>query len=173
MSKRKKKSNIKIFSHPLLVFLLGSIYFYYMFGQEGLTSAIKISIIFVISISVFSYILRRLIKFLQYSKSTITEIDKMSGIEFEEYLQEHFRENGYRVSTTSITNDFGADLILKKNGETTIVQAKRYSGKIGNKAVQEIVAAKAHYNAKKAMVITNSYFTSNAIQLAKDNQVIN
>jgi restriction system protein len=37
--------------------------------------------------------------------------------------------------------------------------------------VQEITAAMAHYNATHAMIVTNSFFTSNAVNLARENYV--
>jgi restriction system protein len=47
------------------------------------------------------------------------------------------------------------------------VQAKRWSRKIGNKAIQEIFTAKTFYNCNRAWVITNNFFTKPAIDLAK------
>lgn len=91
----------------------------------------------------------------------------MPGIEFEDYLATHFRKSGYKVSTTPKSNDYGADLILKRNGETVIVQAKRYKEKISNSAVQEVMGAIGYYNADRGMVVTNSFFTVNATELAK------
>ena len=69
------------------------------------------------------------------------------------------------------SNDYGADLVMKKHGKVTVVQAKRYKNTVGNSAVQEIVAAKAYYKADKCMVVTNSYFSKNAKNLAKSNHV--
>ena len=48
---------------------------------------------------------------------------------------------------------------------------KRWKGNIGVGAVQEIVAAKAHYQCQQAMVVTNSAFTLAARQLAASNGV--
>jgi len=78
---------------------------------------------------------------------------------------------GYTVVQTSLSGDQGADLIISKNGEKTVVQAKKYAGKVSNKAIQEIAAAKDHYKAQKAIVITNSSFTKSAIDLALSNNV--
>lgn len=43
---------------------------------------------------------------------------------------------GYDVQNTPLSGDQGADLILEKFGEKTIVQAKRYQGNVTNRAVQ-------------------------------------
>ncbi|WP_227551758.1 restriction endonuclease [Metabacillus sediminilitoris] len=68
------------------------------------------------------------------------------------------------------SNDFGADLILEGN-ERIVIQAKRYSSKEGIKAVQEIYSARGYYKAQTAWVITNNYFTSQAIKLAESTDI--
>ena len=96
----------------------------------------------------------------------ITQIDTLSGIEFEMLLKNLFEKMGCAVSLTKTTSDFGADLILKRKGKRCIVQAKRYSGTVGVSAVQEVVSAKSHYKSANAMVVTNSTFSSEAKVLA-------
>ncbi|MED5102425.1 restriction endonuclease [Niallia circulans] len=99
------------------------------------------------------------------SQANINEIDSMSGIEFEEYLEVLFKKLGYKVKRTKASNDYGADLIL--NGESRIaIQAKRYNKTVGVKAIQEVNSARQYYNTTYAWVITNNYFSSNAINLA-------
>lgn len=98
-------------------------------------------------------------------------VDRMSGIEFESFLKSHFEALGYHVATTPKTGDYGADLVLARGREKIVLQAKRYAGKIGIAAIQQIVAAKSYYGAGKAIVVTNSYFTKNAAELARKNGV--
>jgi restriction system protein len=104
-------------------------------------------------------------------KSGILQIDAMTGREFEEYLRVLFFERGYRVRLTKKTGDYGVDLILSSKNRKIIVQAKRYKKNVGIKAVQEISAAKNHYQADECWVVTNSHFTDPARNLAKSNQV--
>ncbi|WP_261133787.1 restriction endonuclease [Bacillus sp. Marseille-Q3570] len=101
----------------------------------------------------------------RYRRSGIREIDLMNGQEFEYFLMVLFKQLGYRVKRTPTSNDFGADLILE-GSERIVVQAKRYKSKVGIKAVQEINSAAAFYNANDSWVVTNNYFTSQAIKLA-------
>lgn len=102
---------------------------------------------------------------------SIEIVDKMTGLEFENFLCMLFSENGYKAEVTKASGDQGADLIVEKFGEKTVVQAKRYSGDVSNSAIQEVVAAKAYYNCSRAMVITNSFFTKSAVALAQANNV--
>lgn len=105
-------------------------------------------------------------------QSSINEIDKMNGQQFEEYLSSLYQSLGYITEVTKGSGDFGADLILENNGEKIIVQAKRYKNKVSIQSVQEIAAAKGYYNANHAWVVTNSYFTAPARKLADANDVL-
>ncbi|MFD1906235.1 restriction endonuclease [Paenibacillus rhizoplanae] len=63
-------------------------------------------------------------------KSGIAEIDKMEGVQFEQYLGHLFRSQGYKAEVTQAACDYGADLVLAKDGKRIVVQAKRYSKKM-------------------------------------------
>lgn len=109
------------------------------------------------------------------SKKTfaIDEIDAMDGIDFEEYTAELLRRMGYKnVRVTQASGDFGVDVTAKLNDETWVFQCKRYTGNLGVKAVQEVFAGAAKNRADKAVVITNSYFTDAAEELAEDTNVM-
>lgn len=100
------------------------------------------------------------------------DINKMSGVEFENYVANLLKQAGYNVSGTPATGDQGGDLIASKDNKINVIQVKRYSGVVGNKAVQEVVAARNYYNGDVAVVVTNSSFTVSAKNLAKRNKVI-
>ncbi|MEK4351122.1 restriction endonuclease [Paenibacillus sp. FSL R5-0475] len=104
-------------------------------------------------------------------KSGIAEIDKMEGVQFEKYLGHLFRSQGYKAEVTQAAGDYGADLVLSKDGKKIVVQAKRYSKNVGLKAVQEVRGAVSHYGASAAWVVTNRDYTEQAYKLAKSNNV--
>ena len=105
------------------------------------------------------------------SKSGFNEIDQMDGLKFEKYLAALFENLGYSVRRTPYHNDYGADLIVSKDGQKIAVQVKRYRRNVGVKGIQEAVAACGKYHCQRAMVVTNSYFTEQAKELAKANSV--
>jgi len=107
----------------------------------------------------------------QEPKNKIGDFTELNGYEFEEYLKNLFGLLGYTAVQTSLSGDQGADLILSKDDEKIVVQAKKYDGKVSNKAVQEIAAAKNYYEVDRAMIVTNSSFTKSAIELAFSNDV--
>ena len=97
----------------------------------------------------------------------------LSGEDFEKLLYRLFSAMGYKVQLVGKRGDQGGDLIAIKDDERILIQAKRYNNwYTGNKAVQEVVAAMKYYDCNKAIVVTTSYFTSEAIDLAKVNNVI-
>jgi len=92
----------------------------------------------------------------------------MTGVPFENFLADVFREWGYTVETTKVTGDQGVDLIVSKDGRRVAVQAKGYpSTTVGNKAVQEAHTGMTFYGCHAAAVITNSTYTAAAIELAE------
>jgi restriction system protein len=104
--------------------------------------------------------------------SGIEQIDVMDGIQFEHYLKELYLSRGYSAEVTSASGDYGADLLLKKDGKKIVVQAKRYAKDVGIKAVQEVMGAKSYYQAEQAWVVSNSYFTKAARELAAKGNVL-
>jgi len=98
--------------------------------------------------------------------------DSLSGTDFEKLLYRLYVAMGYSVQLTGKTGDQGGDLVATKGEERIVIQAKCYTNlSVGNRAVQEAVAARSHYDCKKAIVIATSSFTREAIQLAKTNSV--
>ena len=110
----------------------------------------------------------------KYKKNPTADInfDALSGIDFEVLISQVLQEAGYRVSGTPRTGDQGADVIAEINGKRIIIQAKRYSGVVGNKAVQEVFAAKTFYRGDLAIVVTSSEFSRSAVELAQQNSVV-
>ncbi len=97
----------------------------------------------------------------------LSEIDGMSGVDFEKYVAMLLSKNEFEnVSCTKASGDYGVDILAERYDETYAFQCKRYSGKLGVKSVQEIYAGAKMYHAEYAIVVTNSYFTPNALKLA-------
>ncbi len=105
------------------------------------------------------------------ARAGLPEIDRMDGRDFEEKIAQLFRRKGYQVEITPYMGDWGADLIIASNGRRAVVQVKRWKKRVSPRAVQEAVASKAKYNCQEAMVVTNSYFTEAARELARVNGV--
>ena len=106
------------------------------------------------------------------SRIIISDIDLMSGQEFEQFVSSLFNELGYETSVTKTSGDQGIDIIAKKGNDVVAIQTKCYSKPVGNHAIMEAVAGAKYYNATKTMVITNNVFTKSARELAQVNNVV-
>jgi len=107
------------------------------------------------------------------SISVVTHnFSQLSGSDFERLLYRLYESMGYAVQLIGKTGDQGGDLIITKNQERILIQAKCYINMtVGNSAVQEAVAARGHYDCNKAMVVTTSNFTKEATELAATNNI--
>lgn len=168
MRKRKKKqTNCKALIVIMLILLAAEQFFV----KGGMSNEFyQVSTICILG-ALIGYAGIIVIRKQKYKKCGIAEIDRMSGAEFENFLKYYFSKLGYRSEVTQASNDYGADLILNKNKERIVVQAKRYSGKVGISAVQEVISANVYYGGTKPMVVTNSFFTNQAIELASKGNV--
>jgi len=106
------------------------------------------------------------------SVCSITDVDLMTGIEFEFFVSELFKKDGYKTIITQASYDQGIDVVAEKNGKKYGIQAKCYSGAVSNSAVQEVVAGINYYGCSKGIVVTNNYFTKSALELSKSNGII-
>lgn len=106
-------------------------------------------------------------------RAELLAIDNMEGFVFERYTCQLLLKIGFSEAyTTQKSVDYGVDVIAVKDNVKYAIQCKRYAGKVGNKAVQEISAGLSYYKAQRGIVLTNSYYTENAVNLAKANNVI-
>lgn len=90
-------------------------------------------------------------------------------------LKKLLERNGFTdVEVTKKSGDQGGDIIASKDEQKFIIQAKRYSidRKVSNDAVQEVKSAIAYYECDLGAVITNSFFTPSAKELASVNNII-
>ena len=102
------------------------------------------------------------------SAVNLTKIDSMDGWQFEYYVADLLRKHGYsKVYVTSGSGDFGVDITATKDNRKWAFQCKNYSSKLGVSPIQEVYSGATKYKADIAVVITNSYFTDHARELAK------
>jgi len=108
------------------------------------------------------------------SKITIYEVDRLTGTQFEQLMAILLNVNGYTdAEVTGKAGDQGGDIITQKDDQKLIIQAKNYSinRKVTNSAVQEVLGAIPYYGADKGIVVTNSFFTASATELAQVNNI--
>lgn len=167
--KSKAKQEEEFINGIMVLSLFGSFAITYTLTKSFQASIIVC--ILVVAVVIAALISRKLKHEERLKKSGIAEIDKMEGVQFEQYLGHLFRSQGYKAEVTRAAGDYGADLVLTKDSKRIVVQAKRYSKNVGLKAVQEVRGAVSHYSASAAWVVTNRDYTEQAYKLAKSNNV--
>jgi restriction system protein len=140
--------------------------------NNDLLKAIKIIMIVVSLITIIIKLIKRYLNRHKYRELNLSNIDEMSGLEFENYLKQVLSHQGYSVEKTPASGDLGVDLIAERGHSRLAIQVKRYQGKVSRTAVSDAVAGMHHYRCNESMVITNSSFSPGAISLAKSNQCI-
>lgn len=96
---------------------------------------------------------------------------EMKPSEFEAFCAEELQRIGWDAHVTKAGRDQGVDVVAQKAGIRLVLQCKLYSQPVGNNAVQEVVAAKAHERAHFAAVVSNNRYTAPAQQLANTNGI--
>ncbi|WP_174296935.1 restriction endonuclease [Sphingomonas bacterium] len=91
---------------------------------------------------------------------------EMSGVDFERLVGEKLVTAGAVVQFTPVTGDQGADLLVRYDCRTIVVQCKRSASTVGNGAVQEAHAGCKFYEADEAWVVSDAPFSRSARQLA-------
>ncbi len=99
-------------------------------------------------------------------------IDAMDGLEFEHYVAGLLRKNGFRNVSLTEKYDFGVDIIAEKDAVRWGIQVKRYSGLVKADAVRQVVTGIRLYDCDRAMVITNSNYSTVAQRLATGNDCV-
>ena len=97
---------------------------------------------------------------------------RLTGFEFEEYMAQVLKDNGFRhVEVTVECGDQGVDILAVRGGKTYAIQCKNYADLVGNKAVQEAYAGAEYYGCDIPVVVCPTDFTIPARELAESTGV--
>jgi len=98
------------------------------------------------------------------------DIDKLSGIEFENVCQVLVEKMGFSTKTTKASGDGGIDLIAFNHQPLLsgkyIIQCKRYAGSVGEPIIRDLYGVVMSERANKGILMTTGHFTKSAISFA-------
>jgi|GEM_PF-2120450 len=88
--------------------------------------------------------------------------------DFQRFMMELFRKNGYQVRQLAKTEEVGSDLLIEKEGISTAVQIFKYPAerKVDVQEVHLAMSSANHHKADQAMIVTTSSFTAPARTLS-------
>lgn len=132
---------------------------------------------YVVALIILLIVVRTVLRITSFVRRLMTNrkllhVDVMDGIEFEEYVADMLKNQGYTNIQLTDQYDYGVDIVASKNGIRWGIQVKRYSGLVKADAVRQVVTGLKVYGCDRAMVITNSVFSRVAVRLADSNSCI-
>ena len=99
------------------------------------------------------------------------DVNTMDGIAYEHHCADILTAHGWAASVTKASGDQGVDIIARRGELKVVLQCKRYASSVGNKAVQEVIAARQFEDATHAVVVSTAMYTDSARALAHKAQV--
>lgn len=102
--------------------------------------------------------------------ASLSKLRALSPREFEHWVAEAWESMGYTCTVTSKGQDSGIDVIAEKDGERTLIQAKRYTdSKVGIATVQRVAGllVDSQFDASEVAIVTTSEYTDDAIERAE------
>ena len=97
---------------------------------------------------------------------SIPRIEALSPVEFESFVAEQLRKDGYSVKLTSASGDMGIDIIAIGSSEKIVVQCKKWRKAVGQPVVRDFYGALMHEKADRGLLVTTSRFSKQAIEFA-------
>lgn len=94
-------------------------------------------------------------------------IDAMDGRSFELAVVDLLQLLGYEDVERVGGFDKGADVLATFEGERIAVQVKRHSSAVRIGAVRQVIDGVKRYGCSRGLVVTNSFFTEQAIECAE------
>jgi restriction system protein len=94
---------------------------------------------------------------------------KLDGLAFERYVASLLPGQGFANIRLTERYDLGVDIIAHKDGIIWGIQVKHYRVLVKASAVREVVTALNYYGCQRAMVVTSSFFSRPAVELATSN----
>ncbi|OOG60166.1 restriction endonuclease [Rhodanobacter sp. C03] len=116
-----------------------------------------------------SFVGQRKRRHLLNTQTGLDSIRAMSWREFEMLVGEAFRRQGYTIQETGLGGaDGGIDLILRKDGKTTLVQCKQWkTQRVDVKVVREMFGLLAHHGAAAVKIVAVGDYTADAQRFAQ------
>ncbi len=96
----------------------------------------------------------------------LSGIDKMNLDEFKNYVCNLLDRRGFKIEAPDGDFNLGVDFIAQKKNVKYAVQLKKQPSTVSSLAISDIEREKHRYGCNASMVISDNYFTEDAIQSA-------
>jgi len=96
---------------------------------------------------------------------------ELSGSQFEDEVAHLFSQLGYTATVTPRGGDEGIDIVLRKGGQRSIVQCKRYSKRASPAIARDLYGTLHATGAKEAFLVCTGGFTSGTRTFCRDKPI--
>lgn len=100
-----------------------------------------------------------------------SDLDKMSGVEFEKLILKLVHRMGFEAETTKASGDGGMDIIAYNSQPFLegkyIIQCKRWVSSVGEPILRDLYGVVMSERANKGILVTTGNFTSGAIRFSE------
>ena len=154
-----------------LQLLLGSM------SQDPMGQAVKTPIKMVSYFFITMFLMASFLSFLSQiirakrfgNTKSLADIRSLSWRQFESFMAEAYKREGYFVSETPEGPDGGFDLVLRKDGEKTYVQCKHWkAGSVGVEKIRELLGSMTAGGAHNGIFVTSGQYTTPAREFARE-----
>lgn len=141
---------------------------YWLYTNAPWALAIVVAAI-VLGIAAYVYDKRRRLRMFD---PAAVNIWTLSPTQYEQYCATILNKFGWRTKLTKASGDHGVDIVAELASVKVAIQIKQYRKRVGNGAVQQVVAGKAVYHCTAAVCVAPNGFTPGAEALARANGVL-
>ena len=96
----------------------------------------------------------------------------MDPYEFEKEIAYLFEKHNFKTRVTKGSGDGGIDIVLTKNGLSSIVQCKRYKTKVSPGTIRDTYGAMVAGNYHSAYIVCPSGFSEKAFEFSKGKRIV-
>ncbi len=110
---------------------------------------------------------------------TMEDVHRMDEFLFEAFVGAVYEKKGFEIYLTKRSGDKGIDVMVRGDDIVYVIQCKHSKNNVGGPCVGEVVSGSKYYQVKyneeklsyKSVVVTNSKYTAQAIEMAEANEV--
>lgn len=119
--------------------------------------------------SFFSFLTQKIRSKRFKNTRSMSDIRSLTWRQFESYIGEYFREQGFFVMETPEGPDNGVDLVLRKDGEKTYVQCKHWkTNRVGVDKIRELLGSMTAGGAQNGVFVASGNYTNPAREFARE-----
>jgi restriction endonuclease Mrr len=96
----------------------------------------------------------------------------LDPVSFERYVLKYFSLLGFDCEDTAVSGDHGIDGVIKRGGEMSLIQCKRYLQAVGEPEIRDFLGTVTKFSARCGYFVTTSTFNLRAREFAEGTSLV-